>query len=197
MSNDERICSIALSLCPSIGHIGAKRLIDKMGSAVELFRQRKNLPQLLSETTPAVVKALDCPDAFRRAERELEFVEKNRITCLTLKDEAYPSRMRECEEAPGVLFFKGHCDFNRLRVISVVGTRRATEYGKQFCNDFLRDLAALYPDTLVVSGLAYGIDIHAHRAALAHGLSTVAVLAHGLDGPYPYRHLKAAVERLE
>ena len=96
MSNDERICSIALSLCPGIGHIGAKRLIDKMGSAVELFRQRKNLPQLLSEATPAVVKALDCPDAFRRAERELEFVEKNRITCLTLKDEAYPSRMREC-----------------------------------------------------------------------------------------------------
>ena len=197
MSNDERICSIALSLCPGIGHIGAKRLIDKMGSAVELFRQRKNLPQLLSEATPAVVKALDCPDAFRRAERELEFVEKNHITCLTLKDEAYPSRMRECEDAPVVLFFKGHCDFNRLRVISVVGTRRATEYGKQFCNDFLRDLAALYPDTLVVSGLAYGIDIHAHRAALAHGLSTVAVLAHGLDRLYPYTHRKTAVEMLE
>lgn len=135
--------------------------------------------------------------AFLRAEHEMEFVEKNRLTCLTLKDEAYPSRLRECEDAPVVLFFKGHTDFNRLRVINMVGTRNATEYGKQFCVDFLRDLSSHYPDVLVVSGLAYGIDIHAHRAALANNLSTVAVLAHGLDRIYPYVHRKTAVDMLD
>lgn len=134
--------------------------------------------------------ALDCPAAFLRAEQEMEFVEKNRLSCLTLKDEAYPSRLRECEDAPIVLFFKGNTDFNRLHVVDMVGTRRATDYGKQFCADFLRDLAVLCPDVLVVSGLAYGIDIHAHRAALANHLPTVAVLAHGLDRIYPYVHRK-------
>ncbi|OKZ06685.1 MAG: DNA protecting protein DprA [Bacteroides oleiciplenus] len=197
MNNDERICSIALTLCPGIGHIGAKRLIEGMGSAAEVFCRRHELPELLPGVAPAVVAALDNPAAFLRAEREMDFVEKNRLTCLTLKDEAYPSRLRECEDAPVMLFFKGNVDFNRLRVIDVVGTRNATEYGKQFCADFLRDLSALCPDVLVVSGLAYGIDIHAHRAALANNLSTVAVLAHGLDRIYPYVHRKTAIDMLE
>ncbi len=196
MNNDERICSIALTLCPGIGHIGAKRLIEGMGSATEVFRRRRELPELLSGVGPAVVAALDNPAAFLRAEREMEFVEKNRLTCLTLKDETYPSRLRECEDAPVVLFFKGNVDFNRLHVIDMVGTRRATEYGKQFCTDFLRDLSALCPDVLVVSGLAYGIDIHAHRAALANSLTTVAVLAHGLDRIYPFVHRKTAIDML-
>ena len=196
MNNDERLCSIALTLCPGIGHIGAKRLIDGAGSAVNVFRQRKELPKLLPGVNPSIVTALDCPAAFIRAEREMGFVEKNRLTCLTLQDEAYPSRLRECEDAPVVLFFKGNVDLNRLHVINMVGTRRATEYGKQFCADFLHDLSALLPDVLVVSGLAYGIDIHAHRAALANDISTVAVLAHGLDRIYPSLHRKTAVDML-
>lgn len=197
MNNDEHLCSIALTLCPGIGHIGSKRLIEGMGSAVEVFRRRKDLPEILPGISAPIVAALDCPAAFLRAEQEMEFVEKNRISCLTLKDTDYPSRLRECEDAPLVLFFKGNTDFNRLRVINMVGTRRATDYGKQFCADFLHDMAALCPDVLVVSGLAYGIDIHAHRAALANRLSTVAVLAHGLDRIYPYVHRKTAVDMLE
>lgn len=196
MYTDEHLCSIALTLCPGIGHIGAKRLIDGMGSAVGVFRQRKELLEILPGISPAVITALDCPAAFLRAEQEVKFVEKNHITCLTLKDEAYPSRLRECEDAPIVLFFKGNTDLNRLRVINMVGTRRATDYGKQFCADFLHDLSALCPDALVVSGLAYGIDIHAHRAALANNLSTVGVLAHGLDRIYPYVHRKTAIDML-
>ena len=196
MNSDERICSIALTLCPGIGHIGAKRLIEGMGSAAEVFSRRKELPEIMPGVNPGVVTALDCPAAFLRAEQEMEFVEKNRLSCLTLKDEAYPSRLRECEDAPIVLFFKGNTNFNRLHVIDMVGTRRATDYGKQFCADFLRDLAVLCPDVLVVSGLAYGIDIHAHRAALANHLPTVAVLAHGLDRIYPYVHRKTAIDML-
>ena len=196
MNNDERLCSIALTLCPGIGHIGAKRLIDGIGSAVDVFGHRNELPELLPGVNSSVIAALDCPAAFLRAEREMEFVEKNRLTCLTLRDETYPSRLRECEDAPIVLFFKGNTDFNRLHVINMVGTRRATEYGKQFCADFVHDLSVLLPDVLIVSGLAYGIDIHAHRAALADNMSTVAVLAHGLDRIYPSVHRKTAVDML-
>lgn len=196
MNTDERISSIALTLCPGIGHISAKRLIDAMGSATEVFSHRKDLPDLFPGISPSVISALDCPSAFLRAEREMEFVEKNRLACLTLKDPAYPSRLRDCDDAPAVLFFKGNADLNRLRVINLVGTRRATDYGKQFCTDFLSSFSALCPDVLVVSGLAYGIDIHAHRAALAHNLSTVAVLAHGLDRIYPYAHRNTAIDML-
>lgn len=197
MNSDERICSIALTLCPGIGRIGAKSLVDGVGSAAEVFARRKELPEMMPGVGQGVVEALDCPAAFLRAEREMEFVEKNRLQCFTLRDEGYPSRLRECDDAPIVLFFKGNTDLNRLRVINMVGTRRATDYGKQFCADFLRDLSALCPDVLVVSGLAYGIDIHAHRAALSHSLSTVAVLAHGLDRIYPYVHRKTAIDMLE
>lgn len=143
MNNDERLCSIALTLCPGIGHIGAKRLIDAIGSAVDVFGYRKELPERLPGVNSSIITALDCPAAFLRAEREMEFVEKNRLTCLTLRDEAYPSRLRECEDAPIVLFFKGNTDFNRLHVINMVGTRRATEYGKRFCADFVHDLSVL------------------------------------------------------
>lgn len=196
MNSEEHLCSIALTLCPGIGHIGAKRLIDGIGNAAEVFARRKELPEIMPEVSADVVTALDCPAAFARAEQELEFAEKNHLTCLSLKDEVYPDRLRQCYDAPTVLFFKGNVDFNRLHVINMVGTRQATDYGKQFCADFLHDFATLCPDVLVVSGLAYGIDIHVHRAALANRLSTVAVLAHGLDRIYPYVHRKTAVDML-
>lgn len=197
ITTDERICAIALTLCSGIGHIGAKRLVDTAGSAVDVFRFRAELPERFPSVFHAsVVAALDNPSAFLRAEKELEWAEKNRVECLTLTDERYPSRLRECEDAPVVLFFKGNVDLNRLRVISVVGTRHATEYGKRFCAGFLHDLSGLCSDLLVVSGLAYGIDVHAHRAALANGLSTVGVLAHGLDRIYPAVHRKTAVDML-
>ena len=197
MSNDERICSIALTLCQGVGPVIARRLVETVGSAAEVFRLRKELPeQFPGVASASVVSALNNPEAFRRAEQEVAFAEKNRIDCLLLGDERYPSRLRECEDAPLVLFFKGNTDLNRLRVISIVGTRRATDQGKQFCTDFLRDLSGLCSDVLVVSGLAYGIDVHAHRGALANHLSTVGVLAHGLDRIYPDAHRKTAVEML-
>lgn len=195
-STDERICSIALTLCPGIGSVIAKRLVEGVGSAVEVFRRRRDLDKLLTGVGPSTMAALDTPAAFARAEQEMAFAEKNRIACLTFKDEAYPSRLRECDDAPAYLFFKGNADLNRLHVINLVGTRQATETGRRFCNNFLADLARLCPDALVVSGLAYGIDICAHRAALANGLSTVGVLAHGLDRIYPASHRKTAIEML-
>ena len=180
-SEEEQIYSIALTMVPGIGHIGAKHLIDGMGNAVDVFRLRKEIPERIPEVSQRVIEALDCPQAVLRAEQEYEFIRKNRISCLSFHDEAYPSRLRECEDAPVVLFFKGNADLNSLHILNMVGTRNATDYGTQICASFLRDLKALCPDVLVVSGLAYGIDIHAHREALANELPTVGVLAHGLD----------------
>lgn len=196
-SEEEQIYSIALTMVPGIGHIGAKHLISGTGNAVDVFRLRKDLPERIPEVSRRVVEALDCPEAIARARQEYEFIRKNRISCLTFHDEAYPSRLRECEDAPVVLFFKGNTDLNSLHVINMVGTRNATDYGTQICASFLRDLKTLCPDVLVVSGLAYGIDIHAHREALANELPTVGVLAHGLDRIYPYVHRKTAVDMLE
>jgi len=196
-SEEEQIYSIALTMVPGIGHIGAKHLIDGMGNAVDVFRLRKEIPERIPEVSQRVIEALDCPQAVFRAEQEYEFIRKNRISCLTFHDEAYPSRLRECEDAPVVLFFKGNADLNSLHILNMVGTRNATDYGTQICASFLRDLKALCPEVLVVSGLAYGIDIHAHREALANELPTVGVLAHGLDRIYPHVHRKTAVDMLE
>ena len=193
---DERICSIALTLCTGIGALTAQRLVQMAGSAAAVFSRREELARTCPDIQPAALKALDTPGIFARAEQELDFADKHGIACLTLQDDRYPTRLRQCEDAPLFLFYSGTGNLNSLRVVSMVGTRNATDYGRQWCNSFIRDLATLCPDLLVVSGLAYGIDIASHRAALAHHVPTVAVLAHGLDRIYPAIHRKTATEML-
>lgn len=105
--------------------------------------------------------------------------------------------MRECDDAPLALFYRGNADLNTLHIINIVGTRHATPYGQDICTRFLADLSVLCPNTLIVSGLAYGIDIHAHRAALQNHFKTIGVLAHGLDRIYPAEHRKTAISMLE
>lgn len=194
---DEQIYTLALTRIPGLGPAGACNLIRSAESATTLFRHRKELPELVPGTTEKLVKALDCPEAFKRAEEELQFAEKNQIQCITYNDERYPSRLRECEDAPIALFYRGNVPLNALRIISIVGTRHATPYGEDLCATFVRDLASLCPDVLIVSGLAYGIDVHAHRAALQHNLPTIGVLAHGLDRIYPAAHRKTAVAMMD
>lgn len=197
MMQDEQLYSAALTRIPGLGLIGTRNLVNALGSATAVFQHRKELRELVPGISAKQVKALDCPEAFRRAEEELLFAEKNRIRCLTLADEDYPSRLRECDDAPLVLYYRGNADLNALKVINMVGTRHATAYGQDICLHFLEELAEILPDVLVVSGLAYGIDIHAHRAALSNHLNTIGVLAHGLDRIYPSVHRKTAVEMLE
>lgn len=196
MNEEEQIYSIALTQVPGIGHIWAKKLVEAMGSATDVFRYRQELPHRMAEANKRIVEILDCPQAIACAKAEYEFLQKNTIQCLTFNDKSYPSRLRDCEDAPIVLFFKGATDLNARHIINIVGTRHATDYGTQQCATFLRDLKTLCPDVLVVSGLAYGIDIHAHRAALANELATVGVLAHGLDRIYPHVHRKTAIDML-
>ena len=194
---DEQIYSMALTRIPGLGLISACHLVKTLGSATAVFQQRKELPSLIEGVSNKLVEALNHSEAFKRAEEELLFAEKNQIQCITFNDASYPSRLRECEDAPLVLFYRGNTSLDTLRVISIVGTRHATPYGQELCNAFIRDLSALCPDVLIVSGLAYGIDIHAHRAALQYCLPTVGVLAHGLDRIYPVAHRKTAIAMMD
>ena len=194
---EEQIYSMALICTPGIGLIGACNLIRTVGSASAIYKERTQLSQLIPEISAKLIKALDCPEAIKRAEQELLFAEKNQIQCITYNDERYPSRLRECEDAPIVLFYRGNATLNSLRIISIVGTRHSTPYGEDLCTTFIRDLAELCPDTLIASGLAYGIDIQAHRTALQQGFPTVGVLAHGLDRIYPVAHRKTAIAMMD
>lgn len=194
---DEQIYTLALTRIPGLGLTGAYNLLRAMGTAGDIFRNRKDLPELVPGVSEKLVKALDCPEAFKRAEEELRFAEANSIACLTINDEQYPSRLRECEDAPLALFYRGNTPMNTQRVVSIVGTRHATVYGQDLCQRFIADLAEAFPDVLIVSGLAYGIDIYAHRNALQHRLPTVGVLAHGLDRIYPSVHRQTAIEMMD
>lgn len=136
------------------------------------------------------------PEAQERAKVEMEFCKQKNIQVLIFSDEGYPARLRECEDAPLVLFYRGVANLNEKRIISVVGTRKISERGKSICQNFCKELATLIPDCVVVSGLAYGVDIHSHRACLENSLPTVAVLAHGLDRIYPSLHRSTAIEML-
>lgn len=196
IDSKEVLHCLALQQMPGVGLVSARVLYDVFGNATDVFVRKDELVHYTQPAQRRLVNQLDNPEAFRRAERELEFATRNGIDAICIGDRRYPSRLRECPDAPLVLFFKGAANLNALRVVSMVGTRKATDYGRQLCADFVRDLKTLCPEVLIVSGLAYGIDIAAHRAALDNQLPTVGVLAHGLDRIYPPVHRNTAVEML-
>jgi len=197
MKEKELICSIALTHIPGIGQTGARNLYKALGSASEVFKNRKNLSDFLPNIKPQLIDLLDCQEAFDLAEKEYHFIQKNKITCLGYKDEDYPSRLRECDDAPLYLFYKGNANLNNLQIISVVGTRHITEYGKDICKKFIQNLQSMCPDIIIVSGLAYGVDIQAHQTALQNDIKTIGVLAHGLDRIYPSIHRNTAVKMID
>lgn len=196
MDRKELSALIALHHIPGIGSITAKRLVESAGSALSIFEHRNELPSLIPHVQPTLIAALDCPAAHHRAEQELEFIDKHHICCLGYHDEDYPSRLRECDDAPILLYYRGATTLNPPRTLSIVGTRKCTDYGRDLCERFIRDLAELCPDILIISGLAYGIDVCAHRAAIKYGVPTVGVLAHGLDRIYPSVHRNTAAQML-
>ena len=197
MNTQELICAIALTKLKGLSLLNARTLYDALGSASEVFAHRKDIVSVIPDASPRLVEALShVEDAMKEAEQEMEFVEKKRLKVLTLNDDAYPQRLKECEDAPLVLFNYGDADLNRQHIINVVGTRKCSEYGREVCRNFVAELKTLCPDVLIVSGLAYGIDICAHRAALDNGIDTVAVLAHGLDNIYPSMHRQTAADMI-
>jgi len=196
-NSDQLLYQIALTKVDGVGDILAKRLVETLGDAENIFKADKKTLMSIDGISRVLSSEIQRPDVLNRAEKELLFVQKNNIDTYFYKDEAYPYRLKECIDAPILLYYKGNADWNEKKVISIVGTRKSTNYGIEFCHDFLQEIASSFLEVLVISGLAYGIDIHAHRAALKFNLPTIGVLAHGLDRIYPSSHRKIAIEMLE
>ena len=198
MSSDLKY-QIALSLIKGIGPKLARNLVAYLGS-VNIFFEEKKLPfekiPGIGEITASMLKDVNKSNLLNLAEEEINFLEKNRIKALFFLDDAYPKRLSYCEDAPIILYTLGNANLDSLRIISIVGTRRPTDYGLSFCKKFIAELSQSYPNSVIVSGLAYGIDICAHRNAMINQLPTVAFLAHGLDRIYPGIHSNIAREML-
>ena len=197
MTEQETLYMMALKQVPSLSLTNLHLLVEEMGSATVIYENRKSLQEHLPSASKNALDALAAMDShLARAEQELAFCQKNGIRCLGINDETYPQRLQNCPDAPILLYYMGTADLNTRHVLSMVGTRQITSYGKDLCRNFVRDLKCLCPDTLVVSGLAYGVDVHCHRAALNEGFDTVGVLAHGLDQIYPRHHRETAKHML-
>jgi len=189
----ECLYRLALGMVPGVGNIGAKRLLAFAGNAEAVFRlSRSQLLEIPGVGSIVADRILD-KSVFGRAREELEYIHENNIDCLFYSDEnVYPERLRYCEDAPLVLYVRGKLNVNGRKTLSIVGTRRPSSYGMDSCRKLIRDLAERFPDLVVVSGLAYGIDHCAHITALECGLETVAVLGHGLKFLYPAIHRQTA-----
>lgn len=193
----EQVALLALSRVQATQLAVIHQLIEEVGSAKELIENAGNIKDIVPEAGPRLCELLNDESLIVNAEKEIEFIEKNNIRLICKGDKDYPYRLAECNDAPLVLHSMGNADLNAKHIVSIVGTRHASEYGKSVCENFVADLAKFVPGTLIVSGLAYGIDVCAHRSALKAGLPTVGVLAHGLDRIYPTSHRSTAKSMIE
>ena len=197
MNEQETIYTMALTRMSHFNLAGLLQLYREVGSATAIIENKEHLKELVPEASPRLLSGLrDLGEAMKRAETEWEYDQQYGIQVITLNDSRYPQRLKECEDAPLVLFYKGTADLNQQRVINIVGTRHCTAYGQDMIRRFVRELKQWCPQVLIVSGMAYGVDIHAHREALQNGYETVGVLAHGLDYLYPPSHKPEATRML-
>lgn len=197
MTDEEKYYCIALTRISGISSQMALQLYQAVGDAKTIYENRKDIRALIDDCQPRLVAALkNWDNALAHAAVEMDFAKKHDIRILTMNDEVYPMRLRECPDAPVVLYYKGNATLNQRRVINIVGTRHCTAYGKDLVIHFVKDLQQYCTELLIVSGLAYGIDVCAHRQALSSGYETVGVLAHGLDTIYPSAHREVAIAML-
>ena len=195
MSSTDLLYKIAITLVNDVGDITAKRLISYCGGVEAVFKEKKTGLLKIPGIGQVVVRALENKTVFNRAEQEMKFIEKEKITPLFYLDKNYPKRLLHCEDSPVLLYTKGDADLNNQKVLGIVGTREATDYGKQITEKIAQGLSEY--NVLIVSGLAYGVDIAAHKAALKNNLPTAGVLAHGLDRIYPSAHRSVAKSMCE
>ncbi|MBQ9577591.1 MAG: DNA-processing protein DprA [Muribaculaceae bacterium] len=184
---------IAFASLQGMGVDLARKLLDVVGSEERFFAMGEKELRSLTRGRSKIYRDDYRREVMQRALQEEAFVREHGIAAAYFTDAAYPHRLVEAPDAPAMIYTLGHCDLESAHVISVVGTRHATQYGIRFCDTLIADLAQRLPDLVVVSGLAYGIDIAAHRAALKHGVPTVAVLPRGLNRIYPAMHRNDAI----
>jgi len=194
----ELFYAMALTRLTNFNFQQALELYRAVGSAQMIYEHRNDIGDIVEDCTPRLIEALrDWSEPMKRAELELTFMQEHQIRALTLNDDDYPQRLCECPDAPIVLYYRGNADLNQAKIINIVGTRQCTQYGQDLIRRFVSGLREHCPEVLIVSGLAYGVDINAHRQALEYDYPTVGVLAHGLDQIYPYRHRETAAKMLE
>lgn len=192
-----KIAFALLDEVPGVGIAHLHELLRFYGSPEAFFNEKQSLLARLKGIGPALAEHLATADLLRRADREMDFMERTGIRAFFFSDDDYPRRLRQCPDAPLLFYYRGRTSLDAAHVISIVGTRKATDYGRQMCKQLIEDIARSLPSALIVSGLAYGIDGQANLAAVQASLPSVAVLAHGLHMIYPASHRRLAVSLVE
>jgi len=183
---------IALSLIPRIGDINARKLVSHFGGVEAIFHEPYRSLIKIPGIGSGIASYISEKSYLKIADKEAEYVTKHNIKTFFYLDNDYPFRLKQCDDSPVVFYFKGNCDLNTSKILSVVGTRNATSRGREHCERIIGDLACDHPDLIIISGLAYGIDIAAHKAALSNNLQTIGILGHGLKTIYPSIHRTTA-----
>jgi len=186
LSHSELRYVLALLRTPNLGDISIKKLLATVGSAEGIFNEKNSRLAKIEGIGQFRIRNLHRKNQLEAADREMRFIQDNQIDCYYFLDKRYPELLKHCIDGPVLLFGKGNIDLQNRKIISVVGTRRVTNYGEGFCEELIAELAPLNP--VIVSGLAYGVDVCAHRAAIENGLQTIACLGHSLDQVYPKKH---------
>ncbi len=189
------IYQFALTQVPNIGAVQARILIDHFGDARCIFKARKKELAVLENIGEVRAASIKNYDDFAKADTEITFMEKYKIQPLFITDAGYPQRLLHCHDAPTLLYYRGNTNINAPKIISIIGTRNNTEYGKYFTEQLVNDLRD--QQVLIISGLAFGIDAIAHKAAIQNNLPTIGVLAHGLETIYPPQHKSLAKDMLQ
>lgn len=188
LSQNELRYTLALQRVPNLGDASAKKLLHYVGSAEGIFKEKKSNLLQIEGIGAFKLKNLSEAIVMDEVEEELHFIAQNKIEYSYFKDLHYPERLKHCIDGPILFFQKGTIDLKNRHIISIVGTRKVTTYGRAFCEKLVEDLAPLHP--VIVSGFAYGVDIIAHKTAIQHGLQTIACMAHGFTEVYPKTHKK-------
>jgi DNA processing protein len=185
---------ISLTKIEGVGDINAKNLVSYCGSAEAVFKEKKSFLEKIPNIGEITAKSICKFQDFEAIEKEIELIHKHQIKPIYYLDNDYPSRLKNCEDSPVMLYYKGSVNLNQMRVLSIVGTRNASSYGKHFTEQLCEALSPY--DVLVVSGLAIGTDTNAHHFALKYHLPTIGVLGHGLQTIYPAENRNLAIKML-
>ncbi len=194
MEHDELVYACAINRIFNYDCGTIRGLLGEIGAPSELFSFSKRELELIFGKRGKYAAMIGDKSFLAESEEDVKWCTENKVRMFYINDSDYPHRLRECNDAPILLYYKGTSDLNQSRIISVVGSRNATEYGKRVCDELLLECRGLDPPPLVVSGLAYGIDVAAHKGALKYGVETVGVMATGLDTIYPRMHREVAAQ---
>ncbi len=188
MNSEKLLAVLRLQATKNVGDILAKKLITAVGSVENVFKEKPHVLHKINGIGTQVTQHLFDDNNLKRAEKELNYIQQNNIAFSYFLEEGYPQNLKHCVDAPILIFKDGNLNLNNDKIISIVGTRNMSSYGRDFCNQLIEELKEYNP--IIVSGFAYGVDICAHKAAIKNNLQTIAVLAHGLEEIYPKTHKK-------